>query len=68
MDVHPGFADIGKRILIAWHEGVSGLRNSRTYAMGEWSASEALTDFSPPPKLANPKKGTIGRSELLGKR
>ena len=68
MAVHSGFADIGKRMLISWHEGVSGLRNSRTYAMGEWSASEALTGFSDPPKLANPKKAAIGRSELLGKR
>ena len=68
MAVHSGFADIGKRMLISWHEGVSGLRNSRTYAMGEWSASEALTGFSDPPKVANPKKAAIGRSELLGKR
>lgn len=68
MVVHSGFVDIGKRMLISWHEGVSGLRNSRTYAMGEWSASEALTGFSDPPKLANPKKAAIGRSELLGKR
>ena len=68
MAVHSGFVDIGKRMLISWHEGVSGLRNSRTYAMGEWSASDALTGFSDPPTLANPKKGAIGRSELLGKR
>lgn len=34
MAVHPGFVDIGKRMLITWHEGVSGLRNPRTYAMG----------------------------------
>jgi len=68
MAVHSGFVDIGKRMLISWHEGVSGLRNSRTYVMGEWSASEALTGFSDPPKLANPKKAAIGRSELPGKR
>jgi len=68
MAEHQGFVDIGKRMLISWHEGVSGLRNSHTYAMGEWDAGEALTDFSEPPKLANPKKAVIGRSELLGKR
>jgi hypothetical protein len=36
--------------------------------MGEWRASDALTGFSAPPKLANPKKVAIGRSELLGKK
>jgi len=68
MTVHPGFVDIGKRMLNSWHEGVSELRNPRTYAMGEWRASDALTGFSAPPKLANPKKVAIGRSELLGKK
>ena len=42
MAVHPGFEDIGKRMLIAWQEGASGLRNPLTYAMGEWHAGEAL--------------------------
>ncbi len=64
MTAHPGFADIGKRMLISWHEGVSGLRDSRTYNMGEWNASDALTGFSTPAKLANPAKAIIGRSEL----
>ena len=68
MAVHPGFVDIGKRMLIAWHEGVSGLRDSRTYAMGAWRAGEALTGFSEPLKLKNPKKAAVGHSELLGKR
>jgi serine/threonine-protein kinase HipA len=26
---HPGFEDIGKRMLLAWSEGVSGLRDQR---------------------------------------
>ena len=68
MAVHPGFMDIGKRMLISWHEGVSGLRDSRTYAMSEWRAGEALTSFPEPPKLVNPKKAAVGRSELLRKR
>ena len=68
MAAHPGFVDIGKHMLIAWQEGVSGLRNSRTYAMSEWNRSEALTGFSKPRKLKNPKKAAIGRSELLKKR
>ena len=68
MTMHPGFVDIGKRMLIAWHEGVSGLRDSRTYAMGEWRAGELLAGFSEPPKLKNPRKAAVGRSELQGKR
>ncbi len=68
MAAHPGFADLGKRMLISWHEGVSGLRNPCSYAMGAWSAGEALTGFSEPPKLTTPKKAAIGRSELPGKR
>lgn len=66
MKTHPEFVDIGKRMLIAWHEGVSGLRHQRTYALGAWPAGEALTGFSDPPKLDNPRT-VIGRSELLGK-
>ena len=59
---------VGKRMLIAWHEGVSGLRSPRTYAMGAWCPGKALTGFSAPPKLKNPKKTVVGRSELLGKK
>ncbi len=68
MATHPGFEDIGKRMLIAWHEGVSGLHNRRTYAMSDWKPGEALVGFSEPPKLENPKKAKVGRSQLLGKR
>jgi serine/threonine-protein kinase HipA len=68
MATHPGFEDIGKRMLIAWHEGVSGLHNRRTYAMSDWKPGEVLVGFSEPPKLENPKKAKVGRSPLLGKR
>ena len=67
MKTHPDFADIGKRMLLAWHEGVSGLRDKRMYAMGDWQPGDAMTGFSDPPKLENPK-AVIGRSELLGKK
>lgn len=66
MKVHPGFVDIGKRMLLAWHEGVSSLRHQRTYALGDWQAGDAMIGLSDPPKLANPRT-VIGRSELLGK-
>ena len=67
MAQHPGFEDIGKRMLLAWAEGVQGLRDARVYAVGEWQAGEAFEGFSAPPKhkLSQEK---IGRSPLLGKR
>ncbi len=48
---HPGFREIGKHLLNAWAEGVSGLRDKRTYAMGEWVPGKAFKGFSDPPKL-----------------
>lgn len=66
MKAHPGFLDIGKRMLIAWQEGVAGLRDKRMYAL-EWAPNDALTAFSDPPKLNNPKT-VLGHSELLAKK
>jgi serine/threonine-protein kinase HipA len=31
MEEHPGFREIGKSMLLAWHQGIDGLRNKRTY-------------------------------------
>jgi serine/threonine-protein kinase HipA len=67
MNAHQGFDDIGKRMLIAWDEGVSGLRDKRIYAMGEWQPGDAMIGFSAPPKMDNPK-AEIGRSELLARK
>ncbi|MBP6528615.1 MAG: type II toxin-antitoxin system HipA family toxin [Burkholderiales bacterium] len=67
MQQHVGFEDIGKRMLMAWAEGVRGLRDQRTYALGEWVAGEAFENFSLPPKLKT-ESSSIGRSPLLGKR
>jgi serine/threonine-protein kinase HipA len=67
MAQHPGFDDIGKRMLMAWAEGVQGLRDQRVYAVGEWIAGDAFEGFSTPPKLATDNK-KIGRSPLLGER
>jgi len=64
---HPGFEDIGKRMLMAWAEGVQGLRDQRVYAMPHWMGHTAFDDFSPPPKLMA-SQDKIGRSPLLGKR
>lgn len=65
MAEHPGFEDIGKRMLLAWAEGVQGLRDQRVYAVGDWVAGEAFEGFSVPPKLAA-ETNKIGRSSLLG--
>lgn len=67
MAQHPGFVDIGKRMLMAWAEGVQGLRDQRVYAVGEWRAGEAFEGFSAPAKLPS-STARIGRSPLLGER
>jgi serine/threonine-protein kinase HipA len=67
MAQHPGFEDIGKRMLMAWAEGVAGLRDQRVYALGPWTPPAAFEDFSPPPKHST-ESNKIGRSPLLGKR
>ena len=67
MAQHPGFEDIGKRMLMAWAEGVQGLRDARVYAVGGWQAGDAFEGVSAPPKLVAPQE-KIGRSPLLGER
>jgi serine/threonine-protein kinase HipA len=64
---HPAFADIGQRMLLAWAEGVQGLRDQRVYALGDWRAGEAFDGLSTPPKLGSRTTKT-GRSPLLGER
>jgi len=64
---HPGFVDIGKRMLAAWSEGLLSLRDKRIYSMGNVDLGGAFTGFSdvaPSPKA----RKVIGRSTLLGKR
>jgi serine/threonine-protein kinase HipA len=68
MEKHPDFRDLGKHMLLAWQEGVSGLRDKRLYALGPWKSEDALAGLSDPPKLENPKSTVIGRSEGLGER
>jgi serine/threonine-protein kinase HipA len=67
MAQHPGFEDIGIRMLIAWSEGVNGLRDQRVYAVGDWVAGDAFEGFSAPPRLES-STIKIGRSPLLGER
>lgn len=67
MAEHSGFEAIGKRMLLAWQEGLSGLRDRRIYAMGEIALGDAFEGFSEPAAVPQ-KKAVTGRSELLGKR
>ena len=67
MTEHPGFVEIGKRMLIAWQEGLDGLRNKRVYALGAVELGDAFTGFSEP-KPVKQDRHVIGRSDLLGGR
>ncbi|MDD5262055.1 MAG: type II toxin-antitoxin system HipA family toxin [Methylacidiphilales bacterium] len=67
IEKHPEFRNLGKHMLLAWEEGVTGLRDKRLYSLGAWKSTEPLKGISDPPKLKNPKK-VIGRSEGLGQR
>ncbi|MFC3550709.1 type II toxin-antitoxin system HipA family toxin [Lysobacter cavernae] len=67
MAEHPGFAEIGKRMLLAWQDGIASLRGKRTYALGDMELGAAFTGFSEP--MPEKRKRTVaGRSDLLGKR
>ena len=67
MQQHPAFDDVGKRMLLAWAEGVQGLRDQRVYAVGDWATGAAFEGFSLPAKQ-KAESTRIGRSPLLGKR
>jgi serine/threonine-protein kinase HipA len=67
MAEHPGFRDIGKRMLLAWQEGITGLRDHRVYAVGDWPANRVFEGISDPPKLEMPRS-VVGRSPLLSDR
>jgi serine/threonine-protein kinase HipA len=63
----PEFNDTGKRMLLAWHEGVNGLRDRRVYSVGEWPAGKVFDGISDVPQLESPRSA-LGRSPLLGDR
>jgi serine/threonine-protein kinase HipA len=67
MAEHPGFRDLGKRVLLAWQEGITGLRDRRVYAVGDWPANSVFEGISDPPKLESPRS-VVGRSPLLSDR
>jgi serine/threonine-protein kinase HipA len=66
MTEHPDFEEIGKRMLLAWQEGIAGLRDKRVYAIENTDLGEAFTDFSDPQPV-KAKRIVVGRSDLLGR-
>lgn len=67
MATHPAFTEIGKRMLLAWGEGVLGLHDRKVYTVSDWTGGAAFEGLSPATKHTSAKQ-VIGRSELLGKR
>ncbi|MDZ4813168.1 MAG: type II toxin-antitoxin system HipA family toxin [Pseudomonadota bacterium] len=67
MATHPGFAEIGKRMLLSWMEGLDGLRDKRVYALAGPELGEAFRGLSDPDPT-KPERQVVGRSDLLGKR
>ena len=67
MTRYAAFEDIGKQMLLAWNEGVTGLRGKRVYSLQEWNPSSAFEGFSDPTPHSN-EKAVIGRSEGLARR
>lgn len=64
MSVLPEFRDTGKRMLLAWQEGVKGLRDHRVYSVGDWPADKVFDGISDTPRLESPRS-VVGRSPLL---
>ena len=65
MEYLPAFRETGKRILLAWKDGVEGLRNKQVYALGELPALTTFEGISEPEKLPKTRK-IISRSSLMG--
>ncbi|GEM_PF-3038656 len=60
---HPGFGEIGKRMLLAWQDGLGMLRNKRTYNLGELDLGQSFRGLSAP-EPADSQRAVIGRSGL----
>ncbi len=67
MEQHKDFSELGSRMLTTWNEGVSSLRDARTYSLPTWIPGKAFEDLSSPSRLTSPKK-VIGKSEGLANR
>lgn len=61
----PGFANTGQRLLCAWNDGMTGLREPRTFSLPP--KVPGLPPCEPPRREPKPPT-SIGRSPLLGPR
>ena len=67
MTKHASFHDIGTRMLMAWAEGVQGLRDQRVYSLSDWQGGDAFEGL-PTPLALKTERTQIGRSPLLRER
>ena len=67
MSTHAGFHDIGKRMLIAWRQGIDGLHDRRVYSLPAPDLSTAFDGISDPSPV-KAERVVVGRSDLLGGR
>ena len=67
MQQHPGFVDIGKRMLLAWQEGIERAPQQARLRSGRCLHWAALSMASPSPRHPRQRKTVIGRSDLLGR-
>ncbi|WP_294995667.1 type II toxin-antitoxin system HipA family toxin [uncultured Stenotrophomonas sp.] len=63
MEQHEGFHEIGKRMLLAWQQGMQTLRGKRVYGMPEPVLGESFRGLSDPEPV-KPQRELIGRSDL----
>jgi len=66
MEEHPDFVETGKYMLLAWQQGLAGLRDKRIYALGDAGLGAAFTALSDPNPVKKDRQ-VIGRSDLLGR-
>lgn len=63
MAQHEGFHEIGKRMLLAWQQGMQTLLGKQVYNMGSAVRGESFHGLSDP-EPGNPRRDVIGRSDL----
>jgi serine/threonine-protein kinase HipA len=66
MNRHPSFDELGKRLLMTWHEGVAALRSGGIYGLASWKPGRAFELDRPSKRKA--KQRVVGESPLLGRR
>lgn len=64
MQQHPGFHEIGTRMLLAWQEGMRVLRSRQVYALPPLDLGEGFKGLSEPEPVPI-TRDVIGRSDLV---